>query len=177
MRTSEYLQALGELAAQGSFEPGEYIGESAKLWSNVVGEIGDWMKPESGRLDPPLGLISLCRGKVKARSGTRPVTIDLPVEVFAQEADDAVILLSTDGLLRRFEPRSAGRPVLLLEPERNLRLHPNQVSKGHPRSVELKVFDVPDTILAGEVYEGLVWGTVVSDGRRLPVAAVEVTIV
>jgi hypothetical protein len=178
LRTSEYFQGIGEIAAKGAFEPGEYIGKSAQLWSNVVGDVGDWLKPDSERaLEPSRALIGWFGGSIVARSGSGRLDFSVPTELFPRE--DSVLVLSIDGLIRTFLPTSPGRPVLLLEPGVHLELEPREVTRGHPRSVRLRVFDVPDTIQAGERYAGLVWGTLKGGqdrNERFPVAALELDI-
>ena len=176
LRTSDYIEGLAGLAKKGSFEPGEYIGQSAQLWADVVGDIGDWLKPhKKADLDPSQALIMRVEGQVLARRGTATIRFHVPVDLFEDDNDELV--LSTDGLIRKFAPQSAGRPVLMLEPDTHLEIRPNVVKRADPRSAKLSVYDVPDTILAGQVYEGLIWATVRSSGCRLPIAAVELTIV
>jgi hypothetical protein len=176
LRASEYVEALAGIAAKGSFEPGEYIGQSAQLWANVIGDIGDWLKPQAHPdLEPSQALITRVKGQVLARRGTGTVRFHVPVDLF--EDDDDKLELYTDGLIRKFAPQSAGRPVLMLEPETHLKIRPSVVKRAHPRWARLSVYDVPDTILAGQLYEGLIWATVRGSTHRLPVAAVELRIV
>lgn len=195
-RTSEYLQGLGELVGQGSLEPREYIEQSAKAWAAVVGDVGDWIKPGSDvPLDNSQALVSYVTAGL-SRGGSRAIKIEVPAHLFHPRDQDVVVRLTTDGLIRRFDPRSLARPALVLEPERHLRLALTSeasgptagaggilqeregldVSRDQRSFVELKVYDLPDTINANEVYEGVVWGEVLGREQRVPVAVVALTI-
>lgn len=203
-RTSTYLQGLGELVGQGSLEPREYIERSAKMWAAVVGDVGDWLKPSSGeRLDNEEALVSYVMGGIP-RGGSRAIKVDVPLHLFHPQDQEVVVRLTTNGLFRRFDPNSLGRPALALEWERHLRFDfsgnesgSNTAGKRSAQGregldvrlerrtdVELKIYDLPDTINANEVYEGVVWGDVTNSDsangkgaqRRVPVAVVALTI-
>ena len=195
-RTSAYMQNLAEMIGQGSLEPREYIEQSAKAWAAVVGDVGDWLKPTSDlKFDSSEALVSYVTAQV-SRGGSRAVAFEVPLHLFNPQDQDVVVRLRVGTLTRRVDPKSLGRPTLALEPERHLRLTLStralrsrqddgsragerdglDVTRDQRTSVELKVYDLPDTINANEVYEGIIWGTLPDRTEPVPVAIVALSI-
>lgn len=175
-RTSNYFQRLGDLASQGSIEPREYIKESFSLLSGVLEEVADWWKPKS-ELDPRRHLLPVSNIKYQMRPERGDFRFEVPVEVFDEHGEKAEIFLSTDGLVRTFDPKHPLRPALTLAPEQNVRVEPAKVTRNQRRSAELKVFGVRSIVTATETYEGVVWGRTKAAPKRFPVALIELTIV
>jgi hypothetical protein len=90
----------------------------------------------------------------------------VPIEAFSDDAGpDTRISLLTNGLIR------VGGGVTLM-PHQNVELSPSTVTRSSPSS-ELKLFDLPASLVPGDVYAGLVW----AKETKFPVASIEVQIV
>jgi hypothetical protein len=187
-RTSNYFVQLGNLAAQGSIEPREYIQEFFGLWSGILEEFGDWLKPRS-ELEPRRHVLPVAQIKYypekhpvsrvnhKMRSERGDFRFRVPVEVFDTYGETAEIELSTDGLVRTFDPKKPLRPALTLAPEQNVRIQPAKVRRDMRYLPEYKVFGVSSIVAPQETYEGVVWGTIKGRKGRFPVALIALEIV
>jgi hypothetical protein len=166
-RLATYYRDVANLVAKGSLEPREWIAEGTSFWSDVLADMGDWARRESGEALRPTGeWMARIRQQIRAgRLAPKPVSIDVPIEAFQQDEGVAdKITLVTDGL-----GRVGGG--LKLGYRQNVELVPDEVSRSKPYS-ELKLFDLPQ-LVRGTVYAGLVW----AKETQLPVAAVEIEIV
>jgi hypothetical protein len=178
VRTSKYLQSLGDLVGQGSFEPREYIEQSANVWAGVVGDFGDWLKPASERkLSPEQALVCVCKVDVDRGRGSQEKPIAIPIELFGQqESEDTKIPLILSGLVRRME--KLGRPPAVLEPGKHLGIEPNPVTRNDLTDLKLKVFDL-SAIGEGGHFEGLLWAVLPGQPAetKVPAAVIELTLV
>jgi hypothetical protein len=171
--TSEYFRRLSELAAQGSIEPRAYVEEYFGLWANVLDEIGDWWKPKRV-LAPREELVSKVSRTMRPEKGD--FRFEVPIEVFDRHRDAKFIYLSTDGLVRTFDPKKRLREAVTLSPEQNVRVHPTRVTRTG-RWAAYKVFAAESIVMKKETYQGVVWGSTSPKGTRFPVAMIELKIV
>jgi len=176
VRTSDYLQQLADLAGQGSVEPRDYIESTFGLWSGVLAEIGDSLNPEPQRDFGELSPVPVVSYKLRRERGD--ITLDVPIEVFQRCGEDAVLQLSTDGLIRTYDPRHPLRPALALARDQNVRVLPDRIRLAQRNQVTLKVFGLPATTAANDTFQGVVWGATQSKPNdRFPVIVVVVTVV
>lgn len=174
-RSAEYVQTLGELIGQGSFEPGEYIEQTARTWAGVARDFGEWLAPGSQlRPEERQALICLCAGQADRHGGAQSIPIRIPVELFGDGDDPEAVVGLAAGSLVRFDPEASGRPPLVLEPGKHVVVEPNPVTRTSLDELKLRVYDLSG-IGDGGTYEGLVWATQLPGlavETRLPVAVV-----
>jgi hypothetical protein len=94
--------------------------------------------------------------------------------LFGDEDDLEAVVGLAAGALIRFDPEASGRPPLVLEPGKHVRIEPNPVPRARLRELELKLYDLSG-IGDGGTYEGLVWATRLPgllEETRLPAAVV-----
>lgn len=165
-RLANYYRGVGQLVAAGSMEPREWIEGGASFWSDVLADMGDWTRRESGgQLRPTTEWMPRLREQIRAGKLTAKVPINVPIEAFPDDKKaDAKITLVTDGLGR------VGGGVKLSY-KKNVELVPETVDRSQPYS-ELKLFDLPQ-LAPGSVYAGLVW----AKETQLPVATIEIEVV
>jgi hypothetical protein len=165
-RLATYYRDVAKLVAKGSLEPREWIEGGTSFWSDVLADMGDWARRESGEeLRPTAEWMARIRQQVRAGKLTAQVAIDVPVESFPRDGGDAAeVTLVTDGLSR------VGGGVKLSY-KQNVELVPEVVRRSHPYSA-LKLFDLPQ-LVPNSVYAGIVW----AKETQLPVATVEIQIV
>ncbi len=169
-RVANYYGGVGNLIAAGSMEPREWIEEGANLWRDVLADMADWTRRESGSpLRPTFEWMPRVRQEVKEGRLTAKAPITVPIEAFAEAfpgdpAADPKITLVTDGL----SPVAGGAKLKVKE---NLEFFPPEVQRSKPYS-ELRLFDLP-RLVTGSVYAGIVW----AKETHCPVAAVEIHIV
>jgi hypothetical protein len=158
-RIAEYVDGVGQLAASGIMEPGEWMRDYTKLWSGVIGDVGEFVlgaTPAAAHVPVPTYAV-----QVPANEG-RPVRFVVPPAAFPGDAKEVEI--TTAGLVKR----GGGK---VLAPPRHLRLVPRIVPKldGH---AELKIFPLRDVVERGERYSGFVW----TEPAGVPIAAIDVEI-
>ena len=165
-RLANYYRGVGELVAEGSMEPRVWIEGGANFWSDVLADMGDWARRESGgQLRPTAEWMPRLREQVRAGKLTAKVPINVPIEAFSDHKKAYTeITLVTDGLGR------VGGGVKLTF-KNNVEVVPETVDRSQPYS-ELKLFDLPQ-LTPGSVYAGLVW----AKETQLPVAAIELEVV
>jgi hypothetical protein len=174
-RTANYLNDLGDLVAQGSVEPRAYIDEYFRWWSGGLEEVGDWLRPRDTSTPRDCSMVTTLQLEMRPERGD--VGFKVPVEVFDRLGDETTIVLSTNGLLQRFDPAEPLRPVITLAPEQNVRIWPNEVTCATRDAPELKIYGVSSLIRSGQRFEGLVWGAPkTTPAQRFLVAAVDLTI-
>jgi hypothetical protein len=175
VRTSRYLQSLADLVGQGSFEPREYIKESANAWAGAVGDLGTWLKPESKLgLPPEQVAVCVCEGYVDRNRGSQEIGITIPTHLFgAQTSLETKVELVLGGLVRRLE--SPGRPPSVLEPDKHLRIAPNPVTMDELNQLKLRFFDLSGIGESG-TFEGLVWAILPGQPAEKKVPATVVTL-
>lgn len=176
-RVATYFNGIGGLAAGGSAEPRKWVEAGANFWSEVIGDVGDWIHLESQEsLRPTEEWMPRLRRQLKqGRPQASFVEIDVPASALPDDAAAESDLLvhgfgggPDEGLSR--VGGGAG-----LKRRENLDFKPLKVSREHPSS-QLKLFNLSALLLVDTVYAGLVsvrW----PDGKRRPVAVVEVEIV
>jgi hypothetical protein len=175
LRTANYMARVGDLVARGSVEPRPYIEAYLALWSGGLDDLGDSLPPPRGQTSAREFPVMHVQLDVRAERGD--VRFAVPVEVFDRYGDDTVVLLSTHGLVRRFDPAAPLRPQLTLAPERHLRIAPDRVTCLQRERPELKIYGITGLVRGGDSYEGTVWGTLERDPKlRFPVATFELTI-
>ena len=169
-RTAEYLQDFTYLVGQGSLEVRDYIDNYTSLLSDAVGEVGDWLKPESPPFAEREGLVSRNEGKLSI-GGTTSVEIEIPVECFGRYEENKEMYLSTAGLVRN--PAYPIEAPTILLPGQHLSFVPNPVKRQERTAARVNLYSLP--AMSGPVtYEGLVWGSFQKNGgTRFPVAAIE----
>lgn len=173
--TSYYVQRLSDLAGQGAIEPREYIEEYFKLWSNCLDEIGDWWKPKR-EIEPREGLYPVSRIRYRMRAEKGDFRFEVPLEVFDRHREARYIHLSTDGLVRTFDPGKPLRQPVTLAPEQNVRVQPAKVTRTQRRP-EYKIFGVSSIVSQAETYEGIVWGATGPREPRFPVSMIQLEVV
>lgn len=184
VRTSNYLRRLGGLAAQGSVEPREYIEEAFDLWSGMLEEVGDWLKPRPQR-NPDQAHCPLTVGRIRARAERVDCAFTVPDELFEGYGDDAVLRLWSDGLIRMFDPADPLRAAVTLAPRHNVDVFPSEIRRHERSTPALKLYGIAGLVAPQERYHGLVWGTFraargaasAAADRRFPVAALEIEFV
>ncbi|MDX2169756.1 MAG: hypothetical protein SF182_21985 [Deltaproteobacteria bacterium] len=175
IRTATYVARVGDLVARGSVEPRPYLEAYLAWWSGGLDDLGDSLPPPRGQTRARE--FPLMHVQFELRPERGDVRFAVPVEVFDRHGDAAVVVLSTHGLVRRFDPRAPLRPQLTLAPELHVRIDPNEVRCDTRTLPELKIYGVDALVRGGDCYEGLVWGALKHDQTvRFPVAAFELTI-
>lgn len=177
VRTSKYFQSLGDMVGQGSFEPREYIKESANAWAGVVGDLGTWLKPESKLGLPPEQVpVCVCEGHVDRSQGSQEIEIAIPIQLFGTDmSQQTKVELVLGGLVRRLE--SPGRPPAVLEPDKHFRIAPNPVTMDGLSELKLRFFDLSGIGESGE-FEGLVWAILPGQPaeNKVPATVVKLTL-
>jgi hypothetical protein len=165
-RVAKYAEGIIERANTKAVEPSEWIADYATFVRGVMGDAGEWILGEAG--DSPLGYdwLPLCRGQLRLSEGATKVEVKIPMHAFeGQAGDDPEITLVLDGLASR-----RGGP--LIEGPRHLRFRRDGcVPRSEPWTT-LRVFGIRDVKYVGGVYCGIIW----TEETRLPVAAVEITV-
>jgi len=157
-RVAEYVDGVGQLAATGIMEPGEWVRDYSKLWSGIVGDVGEFLlgaTPAADRV--PAYSLQVRPGEAAT------VRFAVPSAAFPAGAD--TVELVTAGLVRRGGAR-------VLTPPRHLGLVPAVVRRGDLHC-ELKVFALRDVVARGEHYRGLVW----TEPEGLPIAVIDAEMV
>lgn len=170
-RIAGYYREVGELVGKGSMEPREWIEGGANFWGDVIADMGDWLRRESGeQLRPTTEWLPRLRKEIKPGRPTSFVGIEVPTECFPdQDGADPEITLLIDGL-----SRVGGGAAL--EPVQNLKFAPATVKRSSPHS-ELRLFDLPASLRPGDVYATLVWAKWADGTTKGPIAAIEIAIV
>ena len=164
-RAAEYVEGLSQLVGEGSVEPREYFKRSTDLWADLVGEVGDWIRPQGNATRGVPELPRIAR-QVGRRTISQPIPLPIPSGLFDGAARDSTFHFSIDGLRRRTKTLSSLRPTMVMEPDRHFRLRPEEVKRSDRREVELKIFDLPDNLVSGDVYEGVLWAAPVTQEPR-----------
>ena len=159
-RVAEYVDGVGQLAASGIMEPGEWMRDYAKLWSGVVGDVGEFVlgaTPAAAHGPVPSYSVQVPADE------ERPVRFSVPRAAFPGDAQ--TVEITTAGLVKR-----GGAKVLT--PPRHMRLVPRIVPRldGH---AELKIFPLRDVVERGERYRGFIW----TEPAGLPIAAIELEVI
>lgn len=182
IRTSMYLQQLGDLAAQGSVDPRDYIEQSLALWSGALDDLADSLSPapqsDFGALFP----IPVVASRIRRERADIPLR--LSSEIFDRFGGNEAISLSIDGLIRRRTSKRDLRPAMTLTPDQNLRIAPDKITRAQRSRAELKVFQLSPAISSNDIFEGIVWGARESPrgagararNDKFPVAVVVLTI-
>jgi hypothetical protein len=156
-RVAEYVDGVGQLAATGIVEPGEWVRDYANLWSGLIGDVGEFLlgaTPSADRV--PTYPVQVHPGEA--------ATVRFAVPPAAFPANTETVELATDGLVKRGGAR-------VLPPQRHLRLLPAAVSRLDLHC-ELKIFDLRDVVAHGERYRGVVW----TQPAGVPIAVIDVEI-
>ncbi len=177
IRTADYFGRLANLAGQGSVEPRAYIEAYFGWISGGLQEIGDTVSPRA-RTQRALDELPVTRWSYEMRPERGDLPFKVPVEIFNTCGDHEVVRLSTDGLIRAFDPQRPLQPVVALGAIQNVDVAPHEVRCDTRTTAELKVFGVKSLVAPDERYEGLIWGSLRSDPTiRFVVAAIEILIV
>jgi hypothetical protein len=157
-RFAEYVDGFGQLAATGIMEPGEWVRDYAKLWSGVIGDVGEFLLGATPATD---GIPTYSVEVAPGEAGT--VRFVVPQAAFPAGAE--TVALSIDGLVKRGGARVLTAP-------RHMRLEPAVVSRLDRHS-ELKIFGLRDVVAQGEHYRGIVS----TEPAGVPIAVLDVVIV
>jgi len=171
-RAADCYRDVGQLVASGSTEPREWLDRYASFWSGVVSDAGDWARRESGEgLRPTLDWMPRYRREVKPGRPTAAMKIDVPLEAFPEDDSvDATVTLVTAGFTRVSGVDSS----VTLDAQKYMKLVPSKVGPSQ-RSCELKLFNLPAGLRAGDVYAGVVWA-VQADNTKVAIAAIELVV-
>ncbi|TME76189.1 MAG: hypothetical protein E6I48_05170 [Chloroflexi bacterium] len=164
-RVAAYAETIRKRAATGPAEPSEWIGDYAEFVRGVIDDAGEWVLGRAD--DSPLGYdwLPLYRAQLRRNEGATKVDVKIPMRAFeGQPGDDPEITLVLDWL----GPRGGGT---LIEGPRHLQFHRERVPRSEPWTT-LRVFGIRDVERVGGVYSGIIW----TKETRLPVAAVEITV-
>jgi hypothetical protein len=175
VRTAGYMARVGDLVARGSVEPRAYLEAYLELWSGGLDDVGDSLKPR--RQEDAARQFPIAQVHVELRPERGDIGFPIPIEVFDRFGDGAVILLSTNGLVRQFDPTAPLRPQLTLGAEQHVRIAPKEIRCDQRSRPEMKIYGVAPLVRGGDRYEALVWGALKGQPKvRFPVATIELTI-
>jgi hypothetical protein len=143
-RTSGYFATVGDLVQRRSLEPKEWLGGYARLWQNVVGDVGDWILAET---DTPLRptdewVRRVCAFIPKKRQ-TISMSVDVPLAAFGNHR---AVTLVTDGLSR-------GNQQVILAPGRHVHLPTYKIPRSERRAVRIRFSDLQH--LQVGIYSGM----------------------
>lgn len=175
VRTANYMARFGDLVGRGSVEPRAYLEAYLELCSGSLDDIGECLKPryqeDAARQFP------ITQVQVVLRPERGDIRVPIPIEVFDRFGDDAVVVLSTNGLVRQFDPNAPLRPQRTLGAEQHVRIEPSEIRCDQRSRPEMKIYGVAPLVRGGDRYEALVWGALTANPKvRFPVATIELTI-
>lgn len=157
-RFAEYVDGVGQLAASGIVEPGEWVRDCANYWSGVINDVGAFVLGAT----PAPDRLPISSGHVVPGDGA---TIRFVVPPAAFPADVNTVDLAIAGLVRRGGAR-------VLTPPRHMQLVPAAVTRLQPHA-ELKIFNLRDVVAHGERYRGVVW----TEPAGIPIVVIDVEVV
>ena len=164
-RTADYVGKIGELTAEGSLEPREYVERSTKFWADMIGDVGDWLQPAGAPRTQSAAVLPRHRATVARRLQSQPLPVAIPFTLFGSLDANESFRPVIDRFTRRPKPGASRRPALVLEPRQHFSLSPQEVNRSTRRRVELKLYNLPDNLVSGDLYEGILWIETVATGK------------